>query len=437
MARKTEQQKRTAGFTLIEIAIAMMIVGILLVPALQMYNIHQKQKISAKTTNSLSITQSALGKYVARYGRYPLPADPGIALNAAGSGQSVVGPVATPCTATVTTVCITNTNSVDTLADVDAVADNVLIGEIPYATLGIPYQATLDGYGYKMKYAVTANLTATATFNNGWGAIEVFNNQNFAAIPSVYGVAGSPRGHYVVVSMGADSRGAFNLAGTITAPCGTAANGLDFENCNNDGRFRSNIAQFTNLGAPLTSLPEINSALGANHFDDKLVHTSSVATGIWTFVPNQPSMMSTQNGNIQAGPPFAGCTGNQCLPISKLNVGGNVRIEGSLKTTRICYRGAPTDAGAAACTESLTATAPSGQFRADVIGGTPVIEVAGAGILCQGNKGLQGISNFNEVCNANATVSFSNPGMPGIGCDPVNTGLYPVGITAAGQIICE
>lgn len=428
----------TGGFTLIEIAIAMMVVGMILIPALQIYDIWLKQKVTAETNNNQRVVHSALGKYVARYGAYPLPADPSIPLNDMGSGQSVVGPVATACTAVITDVCVTNTNSVDTTADADVVADNVLIGDIPYATLGIPYQAILDGYGYKMKYAVTQRLTATGTFNNGHGAIEVLNDGRDAARTSAYGAAGAARGHYVIVSHGADNKGAFSPGGTIPQPCGLVTDGRDFENCNNDGRFRNNVYQFD---AVVTNIPtnkvQIFSAPGALHFDDYVLHTPTMASGIWTFVPSQPSMISTQNGNVQIGTPPTGCTGNQCLPIAKVNVNGDVRVEGNLKTTRLCSRGAPTDAGAANCLESMTAFNPWGWMRPDIIGGTPSSEALGAGILCQSNKGLQGINGFDEVCSSNATVFVANPALAGPMCDPSGAGTYPRGVTAAGQIICE
>lgn len=426
------------GFTLIEIAIAMMVVGMVLVPTLQIYDIYLKQKVAAETTNSQKIVHSALGKYVARYGSYPLPADPSIPLNDTGSGQSVTGPVTVACTAVATDVCVTNTNSVDTTADADTTPDNVLIGDIPYATLGIPYQSIMDGYGYKMKYAVTERLTAIATFNNGHGAIEVLNDGRDATRPSAYGTAGFARGHYVIVSHGPDNKGAFSPGGAVPQPCGLVTAGRDFENCNNDGRFRNNVYQFD---AVVTNIPtnkvQIFSAAGPLHFDDYILQTPTMASGIWTFVPSQPSMISTQNGNVQIGTPPAGCTGNQCLPIAKVNVNGDVRVEGSLKTTRLCSRGAPTDSGAANCLESMTAFNPFGWFRPDIIGGTPPSEASGAGILCQSNKGLQGINGFDEVCSSNATVFVANPALAGAMCDPSGAGTYPRGVTAAGQIICE
>lgn len=428
----------SGGFTLIEIAIAMMVVGMILVPAMQIYDIYLKQKIVAETTNNQKVVHSALGKYVARYGSYPIPADPSIPLNDTGSGQSVAGPVTAACTAVITDVCVTNTNSVDTTADVDVVADNVLIGDIPYATLGIPYQAILDGYGYKMKYAVTERLTAIATFNNGHGAIEVLNDGRDTSRTSVYGAAGAARGHYVIVSHGVDNKGAFSPGGTITQPCGLITDGRDFENCNNDGRFRNNVYQFDSV---VTNIPtnkvQLFSSPGALHFDDYVLHTPTMASGIWTFVPSQPSMISTQNGNVQIGTPPAGCTGNQCLPIAKVNVNGDVRVEGNFKTTRLCSRGDPWDSGAANCLESMTAFNPSGWFRPDVIGGTPLAETSGAGILCQSNKGLQGISSFDEICSTNSTVYIANPAFTGPACDPSGAGTYPRGVTAAGQIICE
>lgn len=444
------------GFTLIEVSIALIIVGLIMVPMLQIYkNTLMQRKISDTNTN-IGLVYAALGKYVEKNGRYPAPAQPNIPLNQAGSGQALAGNVllAPPaaCAVNSVTVCSApGTGAIDVDADNDGTpetADFVLIGAIPFATLGIPYQATIDGYGYQFKYAVTASMTNEPTFENNRGIIQVQNDGRLPARPLVYD-AGTPQAHFVVVSHGEDARGAFNQSGTVTIACGTVANGLDFENCDNDRVFRSNIFQFEDTpdttpgvdGEPDGDI-QFNRVAGAQMFDDFVASTSSTATGLWSYIPNQSMINTTQqDGGVELGVDPA-CANASCIPRVRMNVNGNVLVEGDLRTQRLC------DVNEPDCNITNAVTMPSGWFTPQVIAGTPNApgegDVSwsaarqgnqGAGILCTGDRGLRGINNFDEECQN--TVRVGNPTIVGAGCNPSSDGRYPVGINAAGQIICE
>lgn len=459
LTTETKQQNRTAGFTLIEIAIAMMIVGILLVPTLQLYNLYQKDKARIDTENAIKIVQTALEKFVIENERYPAPADPSIAIGALGSGQEVATPIATACAADIAAACVTNAGSVDTAADADVIADNVYIGDVPYAALGIPFIASLDARGFKLKYAVSAALTDETSFGNTFGAIEMLNDERNTTLPASASnyLAGAPRAHYVIISHGQDSRGAFNQSGTLTQACGTAANGRDFENCDNDAVFKNNIYQYQAVVTdPLPDLtPQYSYAVGANYFDDVVYAATSVLSGIWSLIPNQSSITSTQGGNVQVGP-VAACTNASCLPVSKLNVNGDVRADGEIRTGRICGALTPStaltthpsiDCNIGARTASAPWNLPANWFVPSIFGGTPdnsgILNANlghnGGGILCgedavndTGFRGLAAIRNFEEICLG--TVSIGNPAQLGPTC-PIGT--FGVGLTAAGALICE
>lgn len=459
LAKETQKPNRTDGFTLIEIAIAMMIVGILLVPTLQLYNLYLKDKARIDTENAMGVVKASLEKYVIEHGEYPAPADPSIAIGAPGSGQEVATPIATACVTDITTPCVTNAGSVDTASDVDVLADNVYIGDVPYATLGIPYLAALDSKGFKLKYAVTATLTDDLTFNNAWGAIEVLNDERNTTLPALASnyLIGAPRAHFVIVSHGQDSRGAFNQSGTLTQLCGTAANGRDFENCDNDAVFKNNIFQYQAVvtDPEPDNAPQYSYAVGANYFDDMVYDVTSVLSGIWSFIPNQSSITSTQGGNVQVGP-VAACTNASCLPVAKLNVNGDVRAEGELRTGRICGTLTPAtaltthpniDCNIGARTASAPWNLPANWFVPSVFGGTPdnsgILNANlghnGGGILCgedaindTGFRGLAAIRNFEEICLG--TVAIGNPAQLGANCA---VGTFGVGLTATGALICE
>lgn len=446
MPDRIHKRNGERGFTLIEISIALIIVGLIMVPLLQLYKTKMLSQRISNTKQSIEIVQAALGKYVEKNGFYPAPSHPNIAINAAGSGIAV-NPVVNPpaaCAANSAVVCSTNTGGVD--ADGDGTADDVLIGSVPFTTLGIPYQAVMDGYGYQLKYAVTASMTAISTFNNARGAIRVLNDGRDPAQPQIYDPA-TPQAHYVVVSHGQDARGAFSQNGLIAVPCGTVANGLDFENCNNDTVFRSNIFQFedtpdTTPGYPPDNKIQFNRVPGPNNFDDFVQTVRTTTSGLWSFIPNQSVITTTQDGNIQLGTDET-CTNASCLPRVRMNVNGGVLVEQQLKTARLC------NVNEADCRNDNAASTPYGWFTPQIIAGTPPILAEtsatwdsarqghrGAGIRCIGKRGLRGVNNFDEECQT--SVIISNPTITGAGCDPtVEGGKFPIGISATGQIICQ
>lgn len=441
----SRSSRSVQGFTLIEISLALMVIGLIMVPLLRIYHIETIQRRIYSTTTNANIITAALGKFVERNGFYPPPAQMNIPLNDPGAGRAVdlATYVPGPCAVGSTTVCVTNSNSAD--ANSDGINDNVLIGTIPYATLGIPFDVVMDGYGYQYTYAVTASLTAVGTFDNARGAIRVQNDRRNPA-NSLYYPAGSPQAHFVVVSHGEDARGAFNQHGFITQGCGAASNGLDVENCNNDGLFRNNVFQFEDVPDSTPGLEpdnkiQFNRVAGANKFDDVVLSASTTTSGYWSFVPNRSIITTTQNSNLVLGTD-ATCTNTSCLPRKRMDVNGNALVDMQLKTRRLCT------ANQADCDSSMSPTLPQNHFAPQVLMGSPVALPighpswnstrqghAGGGIRCTDGRAMNGVSLYDEKCLA--TVRISNPAITGPGCNPVVDGRMPVGLTATGAIICE
>lgn len=135
------------GFTLIEICIAMLIIGVMLAPALMTYNIEMKQRQKANIDGAFIRINDAMSKYVSRFGRYPRPASLLLGQDSNDANFGLEGPV-TPatCPDMITDgMCITGG------------ADVVYIGAVPFNELQLDYDITLDPWGNKIIYAVTAS----------------------------------------------------------------------------------------------------------------------------------------------------------------------------------------------------------------------------------------------------------------------------------------
>ncbi|MDD3021327.1 MAG: type II secretion system protein [Alphaproteobacteria bacterium] len=424
------RKNSSGGFSLIEVAIALMIIGLLIVPLLHTYRIYIEAKQISNTKAATGIVNSALIKYVAKYGHYPIPSDPDIPLGAAGAGQQATEPGTgwPACTATSTKVCSTTTNTF--------AGKEVLIGGVPFAALGIPFTSQLDGYGAKLTYAITEILTSNGTYDEAGGGIEARDD----AGKSIYFVDANsdsiddlttPRSHFFIMSHGQDRKGSFSIGGAKTFACGTAADGLDFENCNNDGLFNSNYNETIGKGL-------INDSTGAQHFDDVVVTNNTAASGIWTFVPNTPNIEATNEGNIYIG----ACASVPCIPKSKIDVNGNVRAD-IVKATRLCNYTSP------GCVDNYTSTYFPAWWGADMLVGAPAALSEtlppagntwnssrnahnGAGIRCVGDRALRGIKNYDEEhCNSASWFSTSTA----VGSCP--TGEFPKGLDSTGKLICQ
>ena len=71
---KRDVQHKINGFTLIELSISMLVVGILIVAVLTPYTVWKQNEIRQTTENNLDLVNQALNEFLASNGRYPCPA---------------------------------------------------------------------------------------------------------------------------------------------------------------------------------------------------------------------------------------------------------------------------------------------------------------------------------------------------------------------------
>jgi type II secretory pathway pseudopilin PulG len=116
--------KTIPGFSLLEIAIALGIIGIIGAMSLPMINSLYKQKKDHQTEQNLNQVTQALAAYVLAHKHLPCPANPQADPDNAGLSE-----------------------------------DNRVIGLVPYRTLGLSETVAKNGYRYWLTYAVPLELT--------------------------------------------------------------------------------------------------------------------------------------------------------------------------------------------------------------------------------------------------------------------------------------
>ena len=190
--------KQRKGFTLVEMAIVLMIVGLLLGGMLVPLSAQMEQRNNSDTQKALSEIKEAIIGYALVNGQLPCPADPsavtGVTANA--------GIARTPCTGPNST------------------------GVLPWATLGVN---ETDAWGNRYTYRVTdyfADSIASATYGGGCTPSPAPANATFAlcsvgtlnvlsAASGGVTIAGNVPA--VIISHGKNAAGAYTSQGTQLA----------------------------------------------------------------------------------------------------------------------------------------------------------------------------------------------------------------------------
>ncbi len=387
------------GFSLIELALALIVIGLLVTPFMHDYNLYSKRKISEQTELSQRTVLRAMNDFFEANDRFPCPANLALDEDDLNHGEeNCTLPPGAPAPG----ACIFGGGVCRASGrDADGVIgpDPILIGGVPYATLNIPVNMSLDGYRRKMTYAVTETMTDAATYNESSGAITIQEWDGDDLSPPIPGSPPIPNSQpYLVVSHGSNGVGAFTASGNLVQACPNPAVSAEDENCDNDSTFETPGLYINTAGREVGAR---SLAAGVDYNDDEVLFNISGGTGLWVYTPADPEDIHFNNeGNVGI---------NQDDPQEKLDVGGNIKAD-TVHAITYCD-----DAGNC--------------FPPEMIGGD--------GIRCSNapNEAMTGVANSNSLCNiALPAGSVTNPG-GGAGDPPCPAGSFATGLKG-GVIQC-
>ncbi len=355
-----KSKNKISGFTLIEIAIVIAVAGLILSGSIYAYKLTMTTKPIQVTRANFEIIELAMSKFLALHGRLPCPAKPELREEEADAGVESCYEVG------ITPLCnnsLTSSNGAGLCAeggrdaDGDTLADQVVIGSVPYTTLGLTYTEGNDGRFRKIKYVVTDSLTDAATYDEDLGAIYIVNPLGVSSIdgsgvisPS-YKTATPPdalngtfpypygSGQFYLMSFGKN-----NISSYVFTSGGGLANrtaaayqcdrvmtesspffGLDFENCNNDTYFFSSTRY------------AVSDAASNMWYLDDIIHTNfrvkPYEGGEWQYSgtvtnPEEPVAVRVKNSSARVG------IGTD-KPSATMEVNGNMKTD-KIIAEKIC-----------------------------------------------------------------------------------------------------
>ncbi|HXZ52453.1 MAG TPA: type II secretion system protein [Burkholderiales bacterium] len=253
-AASAARNRHPAGFSLVEMAVVTLLVGIFLTMGLAAFRASQDAQAVSDTVNKQNAIKDALIGYLRRNGRLPC-ADIDFSAPDGIENRSTAGDPTTPCATT---------------------PSNARFGIVPYVTLGMARSAAVDGWGNFFSYQVS-NSFPTEAFNPGtpsyntpipapyrdWTLTANFRTGNTGEITvndrdaSGNVITAASNVVVVIVSHGPNGYGAYTVSGTRNSLPG-GADELENTNGSTDTVFFSRT-------------PTTNDSATGGAFDDRLM----------------------------------------------------------------------------------------------------------------------------------------------------------------------
>lgn len=326
IVRKTMRQEK--GLSLIEIALAMAILGLIMTPLLRLYNIERKQEEINATRGDFFTIEAALANYVNTNDRYPMPASLTDVEEDATYGKAFdplggFDPVATTPTGLMPGACpgaLATQGTCLITQDENGVAipanEQLLIGMVPFADLLITEEDAYDTWGQRILYVVHTRQTQAngSTYAGGIYERSLPNEgvkftalNTFTQDPVVNDLGGNElivdggvTGSYtnfdaLLVSTGPSGRGGFNAGGFVVDTCVELGNPEhEDENCDfTDSLFmidaneradpRTEIGGGTvnNLASSRLANGTRNTNAGPRFYDDLTHEIQEISADVW------------------------------------------------------------------------------------------------------------------------------------------------------------
>jgi len=396
------------GFTLLELALVMIIMGVMYAAVFSAFAHYQNIKKIETTEKTMKLLRGAFTEYAARTKHYPCPARRDLPTTDTNYGVA-------DCTPTGLGLVRADTGRDVGEDPPPATPDNetILIGAIPFKTMEpellsnkLRPQDVIDVWGNKYGYAVTELLVFTSTYNDAWGAIGVEDEYSESII--------SPENtaHLVIYSHGPNGKGAYTADGIDTNPCTfitlppspTPPPGpvmLDeLENCDDDdGDFLSGLQNDSDI----------------SHYDDILNYQVNQISDLWTTAGTDEIQLSsgvTSRVNLYTNTNVGNVGVGVKNPIDeKLEFSSGFKVTDNVILSSVCSEGG----GDCMHISAITGEEPEMQCDPDPIGNP------------QPGQGVKTISENRVKCAPIFSIPVDDS------CDP---GEYVNGITSSGTVTC-
>ncbi len=357
-----------AGFTLIEMAISTIIVGLLIAAVVFPFSVWQEQQKYEKTVSNVEDMALVVAAYRASNGHFPCPAPLDAPRDTTEYGVQTecwdTGTATGSCSADGEKVCIAESLRGPVTYDFDSdgtddtmpSAPRVRIGTVPFRELNIPEEYAYDSYGNRILYAVTENLAWSIDDKDDADPsnddINPFNKLAAGGISVVY-EGGESRidpphsADFIILSHGEDQAGGFTKISGTNNGVACNADAPDGENCDH--------ISFADINPTFFVSQRVESDNDNKH-DDVAVYQMPINAPVWersvTNAANIYSIKSKDDENSRVGTDylydfFADPEGSEYTEVyedSRLWVGGNLLVEakdgvgGEIQAKQICDR---------------------------------------------------------------------------------------------------
>lgn len=355
--------QKSEGFTLIEMAIVIMITGLLIAGAASAYTLYIKDKRIQETRSNTTSVVNAISEFRTLYGRYPCPASLSATPDNALYGKEDCGLLGiTPgtCANGACTEEAANYRNISYKSGGAMVTGRPLVtsGFVPFRELNLPEKRAYDGYGGRLRYVVTDHLTKSNSFDPDTGGIEILsatgNNQSNSVLdpPS--------SADFVVISHGEDMVGAYTRDG-VQLPCPNGT--FEFDNCN-EGKTKA-----------IYRLARSSKGNSNQDFDDRLLYFAKGDIPLWQMPEggDNTDVIMKPTGDI-------GISFDSSQTVnSEAQANGTIRARDSLMANNFCL------ADGTDC------------FPPSLISG-PLDETDGENIACPSGRFMVGIEHQKAVC---------------------------------------